>query len=118
LEWGLVGELHAIRLDKEKAPMLTGDQEKILAQKTDELLKLAEFRTRQYLKKNWGLVRTLTAKLVKAGDITGETFEDIKTKFAARETVRYSKSPQAYSCSQMVRQTRLTNPEFLTGFAQ
>lgn len=76
-EFGLIPELHGVVM-RDGKPHLTGAQNVIAAAKVKEILALGEQRADAILKANWGLIRTVSAHLLKKGSMTGEEFEAMR----------------------------------------
>ncbi|MBX9768950.1 MAG: hypothetical protein K2X47_16875, partial [Bdellovibrionales bacterium] len=112
IEWGLIDELLAVRLDKDDQPILTAKQSEILAAKTEEIILLAKFRTQKFLKANWGLVRALTAELLRTGNMPGQRFDEIREALSQTQSVSSSGASRGLSCSGVVRGSQLAKPGF------
>jgi ATP-dependent Clp protease ATP-binding subunit ClpA len=93
--WGLEDELLGTPLSHEGKSTLNGDQQNLLDKHLRLLMKAGEEQARAKLKKNWRLIRAISAELLSKGQIDRQRFEELRELYGYRED-RPTKTYQDY----------------------
>jgi len=79
-EWGLVPELHGVKLNDKGVAQFTQRQEEVFENFANEMLGEARKIAHQKLEENWYLIALVSRELIVHGEITGTRYEALVQK--------------------------------------